>query len=37
VVTLFAGQRREGIACTAGTCYVVEPFEGVELRITSRF
>jgi hypothetical protein len=37
VVTLFAGQRREGIACTAGTCYVVEAFEGVELRITSRF
>jgi len=37
VVTLFFGQRREGIACTAGTCYRVEAFEGAELRIVSRF
>jgi hypothetical protein len=35
--TLFAGERRGGPACTAGTCYNVEPFEGVELRLTSRF
>ena len=35
--TLFAGERRGGPACTAGTCYVVEPFRGVELRLTSRF
>jgi hypothetical protein len=37
VVTLFAGQRREGLACTAGTCYTVSAFEGAELRLTSRF
>jgi hypothetical protein len=37
VVTLFAGQRREGLACTAGTCYQVQAFEGAELRLTSRF
>ncbi len=37
VVTLFAGQRREGLACTAGTCYKVDAFEGAELRLTSRF
>lgn len=35
--TLFAGERRGGPACTAGTCYIVEPFRGVELRLTSRF
>lgn len=35
--TLFVGERRGGNACTAGTCYVVEPFKGTELRITSRF
>jgi len=35
--TLTAGQRRGGIACTAGTCYEVQPFEGVELRLVSRF
>jgi hypothetical protein len=34
--TVFAGTRRGGRACTAGTCYEVEPFEGVELRLTSR-
>jgi hypothetical protein len=34
---LFAGERRGGPACTAGTCYIVAPFEGVELRLTSRF
>ena len=36
-LTLFAGERRGGRACTAGTCYEVLPFEGVELRLTSRF
>lgn len=35
--TLFAGERRGGRACTAGTCYEVQPFEGVELRLISRF
>ncbi len=35
-VKLFAGERRRGLACTAGTCYVVEPFKGVELRLTTR-
>jgi len=35
--TLFVGERRGGNACTAGTCYVVEPFKGAELRLTSRF
>ena len=35
--SLFVGQRREGLACTAGTCYRVEAFEGVEFRLTSRF
>ncbi len=33
---LFAGKRRGGRACTAGTCYEVQPFEGVELRLVSR-
>jgi hypothetical protein len=35
--TLFVGQRRGGRACTAGTCYEVQPFRGVELRLLSRF
>ena len=35
--TLFAGERRGGPACTAGTCYEVQPFVGVELRLISRF
>lgn len=34
---LTVGDRRGGLACTAGTCYEVQPFEGVELRIVSRF
>jgi hypothetical protein len=34
---LFVGQRRGGLACTAGTCYQVQPFQGVELRLLSRF
>src|SRR5262245_5526105 len=35
--TLFVGKRRGGLACTAGTCYTVQPFEGAEFRLTSRF
>ena len=34
---LFAGQRRGGPACNSGVCYEVLDFEGVELRLTSRF
>lgn len=34
---LFAGERRGGPACTAGTCYEVTPFKGAELRLQSRF
>lgn len=36
-LTLFAGQRRGGPACSSGICYEVLDFEGVELRINSRF
>ena len=35
-IRLFAGKRRGGPACTAGTCYELLPFEGIELNITSR-
>ena len=35
--TLFAGERRGGPACTAGTCYEVQPFVGAELRLVSNF
>jgi hypothetical protein len=35
--SLFVGQRREGLACTAGTCYLVPAFGGVEFRLSSRF
>lgn len=35
--TLFAGKRRGGTACTSGTCYLVPDFDGVEVRLTSRF
>lgn len=34
---LFAGQRRGGPACTSGVCFEVLDFEGIELRLTSRF
>lgn len=34
---LFLGQRRGGLACTAGSCYEVQPFKGAELRLVSRF
>ena len=36
-VNLFAGQRRSGLACTAGTCYEVLGFEGIEMRLLNRF
>ena len=35
-VRIFAGKRRGGPACTAGTCYELLPFEGLEINITSR-
>ncbi len=34
---LFAGERRGGPACSAGICYEVLDFKGVELRWTTRF
>jgi hypothetical protein len=34
---LFAGKRRGGPACNSGVCYEVLDFEGVELRLTSRW
>lgn len=36
-ISLFAGQRRGGPACSSGICYEVLDFEGLELRLTSRF
>lgn len=35
--SLFYGKRRGGNACTGGVCYQVLPFEGLELRLNSRF
>lgn len=35
-LSLFAGERRGGPACTSGICYEVLDFRGVELRWTSR-
>lgn len=34
---LFGGNRRGGPACNSGVCYEVLDFEGVEVRLTSRF
>lgn len=34
---VFAGQRRSGLACTAGICYEVLAFKGVEVRLLNRF
>jgi uncharacterized protein DUF6029 len=33
----FWGRRRGGIACTAGTCYLLPAFDGLSFRLTSRF
>ncbi len=34
---LFAGKRRGGPACTSGVCYEVLDFEGIELRLKTKF
>ena len=34
---MFYGERRGGWACTAGTCYPVLPFKGMEVKLISRF
>ncbi len=34
---VFVGQRRSGLACTAGICYEVLGFKGVEVRLLNRF
>jgi len=36
-ITAFAGRRRGGPSCTSGVCYDVLDFEGLELRLTTRF
>lgn len=36
-LSLFAGQRRGGPACSSGVCYEVLDFEGLEIRLNSRF
>ena len=36
-VHIFTGQRRAGLACSAGTCYEILGFEGVEIRLHNRF
>ena len=36
-LTLFAGERRGGPACTSGICYEVLNFRGVELRLVTKF
>lgn len=33
----FMGRRRGGTTCTAGTCYELLPFNGLEVRLISRF
>ncbi|MBC8424402.1 hypothetical protein H8E07_09785 [bacterium] len=35
--SFFAGRRRGGTACISGTCYLVPDFNGVEMRVSSRF
>ena len=35
-VSVFAGKRRSGLACTGGTCYEVLGFEGVEVRLINQ-
>jgi len=36
-ISLFAGKRRGGPACSSGICYEVLDFEGVELRFKTKF
>lgn len=36
-ISIFAGKRRGGPACTSGICYEVLDFEGVELRLKTKF
>lgn len=36
-LSVFAGQRRGGPACTSGVCYEVLPFEGIEFRLITKF
>jgi len=36
-LSLFAGKRRGGPACNSGICYEVLDFEGVELRLRTKF
>ena len=36
-ISVFAGKRRGGPACTSGICYEVLDFEGVEIRFKTRF
>ena len=37
ILNVFVGQRRSGLACTAGICYEVLGFKGVEVRLLNRF
>ncbi len=36
-IALFYGKRRGGLACTSGVCYDVLDFEGLEIRLLTRF
>lgn len=36
-IYVFAGSRRGGPACNAGICYEVPDFEGIEIRLKTRF
>ena len=36
-ISVFGGKRRGGPACNSGVCYNVLDFEGIEIRLTSRF
>jgi len=36
-LSVFAGKRRGGPACTSGICYEVLDFEGVEIRLKTKF
>ncbi len=36
-IVAFWGKRRGGLQCTAGTCYIVPPFDGALMQVVSRF